>query len=121
MAVSQRVSAGIFVIRGKYGATARIQPVDIGVDSALVGPSWRSRVIVTPPAVTKLSAPFSRTFIVIAVSISVLGIFSFGATDPGFGLEKTNGRPDIPLRPPSIFHAQAFEQAAVSEPTTKWS
>jgi hypothetical protein len=40
---------------------------------------------------------------------------------PGTGFEKTNGRPDISVAATFYFHAHAFEQAAVSEPTTKWS
>ncbi|WP_206625658.1 hypothetical protein, partial [Mesorhizobium sp. M7A.F.Ca.US.001.02.1.1] len=60
-----------------------------------------------PPAVTKLSAPFSRTFIVIAVSISFLG----QRTREWLG--KNKWPPGLSVAATLSIHAHVFEQAAV--------
>ncbi|WP_167335257.1 hypothetical protein [Mesorhizobium erdmanii] len=61
--------------------------------------------MVMPPAVTKLSAPFSRTFIVIAVSISLLGQRTRD------WLLKNKWPPGLSVAATLSFHARAFEQA----------
>ncbi|CAN7680745.1 hypothetical protein LJR234_005636 [Mesorhizobium amorphae] len=51
---------------------------------------------------------------IVVIAVSILG------NGPGNGLKKQMAARTFRCGHP-IFHAHAFEQAAVSEPTTKWS
>ena len=101
--VPARVAAGIFVVRGKHRAPARIQAIDIAVDRALIRPVV---ALAGDGDATRRHEAFSAVFQNLHRHCRLhqrLGYVSFLGQRTREWLEKTNGRPDFPLRPPSIF------------------